>query len=61
MIDNSGDAAADEVNNQNFANNTQRNFNVKGFEPPLRRKNSIGNLLKKAQDLYQGQDVMMIN
>jgi hypothetical protein len=34
---------------------------VKGFEPPLRRKNSIGNLLKKAQDLYQGQDVMMIS
>jgi hypothetical protein len=54
MIDNSGDGNTEEANNQNFANNTQRNFNVKGFEPPLRRKNSIGNLLKKAQDLYQG-------
>ena len=52
MIDNAGDGGADEGNMQNLANNTQRNFNVRGFEPPLRRKNSIGNLLKKAQDLY---------
>jgi hypothetical protein len=27
----------------------------------LRRKNSIGNLLKKAQELYQSQEVVQLN
>lgn len=51
MIDN---PPPENNTNTEDPNSTSKNF-AKGLfsEPMLKRKNSIGNILKKAQDLYQ--------
>jgi hypothetical protein len=51
---------------QKDANSSQKNFNStkagfnsnSGADGALKRKNSIGNLLKKSQDLFQSQEVV---